>query len=68
MEIGNENISESEFLEIISDSQKAGFYLGFAAGQKNKEVKSLSEIDKIMNELMSELITKTDSYIPFEEI
>jgi hypothetical protein len=63
-----EYYTEAEFTEMLTNAQKQGFYLGFAAGAKNSNVKSLDEIDKIMNRVMSEIMIKSSEYIDFEEI
>ena len=61
-------IKKKEFLLVVIDSQKTGFYAGFAAGAKNPNCKSIEEIDKLFDKLMSKVHESASEYIPFKEV
>jgi hypothetical protein len=60
--------TEAEFLEIILNAQKTGFYAGFAQGAKNRNVASIEQVDFLFYECMSELMQESSEYIDFEEL
>jgi hypothetical protein len=61
-------IKKKQFLEVVIDSQKTGFYAGFAAGAKNQNVKSLKEIDKLFESSMQKIHEEASQYVSFEEV
>lgn len=63
-----EYYTEAEFLEIILNAQKTGFYAGFAQGRKNESVASIEQVDTLFAECMSELMQESAEYIDFEEL